>query len=67
MGSRVRLSSPERLGGGGDGGREPPGRGDLEALTDGEVLSDRLGILNDRPTPVGVEGVVTASGFTNGG
>jgi hypothetical protein len=30
-------------------------------------LSDRLGILNDRPPPVGVEGVVTASGFTNGG
>jgi hypothetical protein len=67
LGSRVRLSSPDRLGGGGDGGREPPGRGDLGALSDGEVLSDRLGILKDRPPAVGVEGVATASGFMNEG
>lgn len=67
LGSRIRLISPDRLGGGGDGGREPPGRGDLGALNDGEVLSDRLGILKDRLPPVGVDGVVTASGFINEG
>lgn len=67
LASRVLISSPERLGGGGDGGLEPPGRGDLGVLRDGEVLSDRLGILNDRLPPVGVGGVATESGFTNEG
>jgi hypothetical protein len=66
-GTLARLISPDRLGGGGDGGREPPGRGDFGALKDGEVFNDRLGILKDWPLVIGVAGDATASGFTNEG
>ena len=66
-GTLTRFISPDRLGGGGDGGRDPPGRGDLGALKDGEVFNDRLGILKDWPLVIGVAGDATASGFTNEG
>lgn len=63
----LRLSSPDRLGGGGEGGLEPAGRGDLGPLIDGEGVCDRLGILNPRDEPPGVEGVAIVSGLRNGG
>jgi hypothetical protein len=64
--SRSRLSSADLLGGGGDGGCDPPGRGDREKSTEAEGVCGRLGILNCRGEPPGVVGAAIESGLRNG-
>lgn len=54
-----RLNSPDRRGGGGDGGLEPPGRG--VNLESGVGECDRLGILKVRGEAL--VGVATESGL----
>lgn len=61
-----RLNSPERRGGGGEGGREPPMRGAFPRLSDADGLCGWLGILKEREDPVGVDGLAIASGFRYG-
>lgn len=65
--SRSRLSSTDRLGGGGDGGFEGVRRGDLRGSSTG--VRGRLGILNGFVVVVvaGDEGLTRESVLTNAG
>ena len=63
--SRSRLSSPDRLGGGGEGGCEGVRRGDLRGSRTG--VRGRLGVLNGFVAVAGDVGLIKESVFTNAG
>lgn len=65
LGSRSRLNSPDRLGGGGDGGLEGVRRGDRRGSAFG--VRGRLGILNCFVAVDGDEGLTRESVFTKAG
>lgn len=60
------LNSADRLGGGGDGGCDPPARGERGRLTEAEGVCGRLGILNCLGELPGVVGAAIASGLRKG-
>lgn len=60
------LNSPERLGGGGDGGLGVPVRGLRGALSDGEGVCPRPGIRNPLEVVLEITGLAAASGFKKG-
>lgn len=58
--------SPDRLGGGGDGGLDPFARGERGGGSTGVGVRGRLGILKVGLEGPAVDGAITASGFRNG-